>query len=312
MPPIAVAHRFAAIALGRSLHDLKGGVPRGRNRGRNRRNDRAPARNGVRYRKCVSRIGTGYVHEREVTNVYAAGFPSICSGGDGGGDARHGANAFGGRAGRQRSAPRRTDPGLFPRLESSRISVVRAACIGPRPDNELVALGGAAARRFGRFGRVACQQGWYQQLRPTGWRLQKSDLAAVGGSGGKEIRRNLARRHYVSEPFEPVLALWDAVHLQAVSHADDTAAGPDHNVVQWISGAPGAPEPAPSITADAVLVRGFRRPLRGRYPRDRHRRRQDRSPVCDDRLVWYALYGQVAHRGTLPAARLRRRERRAR
>jgi hypothetical protein len=26
MPPIAIAHRFAAIALGRSLHDPKGGV----------------------------------------------------------------------------------------------------------------------------------------------------------------------------------------------------------------------------------------------------------------------------------------------
>jgi hypothetical protein len=31
MPPIAIAHRFAAIALGGSLHYLKGGVRRGRN-----------------------------------------------------------------------------------------------------------------------------------------------------------------------------------------------------------------------------------------------------------------------------------------
>jgi hypothetical protein len=38
---------------------------------------------GIRYGKCVSRIGTGDAHEREVTNVYAAGFPSICSSGDG-------------------------------------------------------------------------------------------------------------------------------------------------------------------------------------------------------------------------------------
>jgi hypothetical protein len=195
--------------------------------------------------------------------VYAAGFPSICSSGDGGCDARHGANAFGGRAGRQRSASRRTDPGLFPRMESSCLSLVRAACIGPWPDNELVALAGAAAPKSGRFGRFACQQGWYQQLRPAGRGLQKSDLAALGGGGGKEIRRNLARRHYVSESFEPVLAVSDAVHLQAVSDADDTAAGQDHDVVQWRSGAPGAPEPAPSVTADAVLVRGFRRPLRG-------------------------------------------------
>jgi len=75
--------------------------------------------------------------------VYAAEFPSICSSGDGGCDAHHVANV--GRLGRQRNAQRYTDPGLLPRMESSCLSLVRATCIGPRPDHELVALAGAAA-----------------------------------------------------------------------------------------------------------------------------------------------------------------------
>ena len=96
-----------------------------------------------------SRIGTGNAHEREITDVYAAGVPSICSNRDSGCDARRGANAFGGRAGWQRSAPRRTDPELFARMDSSCLSLVRAARIGPWPDNELVALAGAAAQTEG-------------------------------------------------------------------------------------------------------------------------------------------------------------------
>src|SRR5260370_10751903 len=98
-----------------------------------------------RYEEARQPDRNGRAHEREVTDVYAAGFPSISSSGDGGGAARHGAHAGGRRAGRQRSAPRRTDPGLFPRLESSGLSLVRAARIGSWPDNELVALAGAAA-----------------------------------------------------------------------------------------------------------------------------------------------------------------------
>src|SRR5712691_10817187 len=130
-------------------------------------------------------------------------------------------------------------------MDSSRLSLVRAARIGPWPDNQLVPLGGAAARRSGRFGGFASQQSRCEQLRPTGRGLQKSDLAALGGSGGKAIRRKVACRYYFSEPFEPVLALSDAVHLQAVSDADDTAVGQDHDVVQWTRSAPGAPERAP-------------------------------------------------------------------
>jgi hypothetical protein len=61
---------------------------------------------------------------REVTNVHATGFPSVCSSGDSGGDARQGANGFGGWAARQRDAQRSIDSGLFPCMESSRLSLV--------------------------------------------------------------------------------------------------------------------------------------------------------------------------------------------
>src|SRR5258706_14993382 len=90
------------------------------------------------------RIGTGNAHEREMTDVYAAGFPSSCSGGDGGRDARCGANVLGGWDDRQRNAQRRIDSGLLPRMDLSRLSLVRAARIGPWPNNELVPLAGAA------------------------------------------------------------------------------------------------------------------------------------------------------------------------
>jgi hypothetical protein len=59
-----------------------------------------------------------------MTDVYAAGLPSCRSSGDGGRDARHGANDFGGRAGRQRNAARRIDSEHFRRLEPSRLSLV--------------------------------------------------------------------------------------------------------------------------------------------------------------------------------------------
>ena len=57
---------------------------------------------------------------------------------------------------------------FFRCMESSRLSVVRAARIGPRTDHQPVALAGAATRRCGRFGGFASKQGGYQQLRPTG------------------------------------------------------------------------------------------------------------------------------------------------
>src|SRR5437870_6168441 len=74
-------------------------------------------------------------------------------------------------------------------MDSSRLSLVRAARLGPWPDNQLVALGGAGAQRCGRFVGFASQQGRNQQLRPTGRGLQQSDLAALGSSGGQAIRR---------------------------------------------------------------------------------------------------------------------------
>src|SRR6516162_4665917 len=93
--------------------------------------------------------------EREMTDGYAAEFSSICSNRNGGRDSRLGANAFG-HAGRQ-NAQRRTDPGLYTRMDASRLSLVRAARLGPRPDNQLVPLGGAGASRCGRFAGFASQ-----------------------------------------------------------------------------------------------------------------------------------------------------------
>src|SRR5262249_36642298 len=136
-----------------------------------------------------------------MTDVSAAEFPSYCNTGDGGRNARDGANAFGGRTGRRREAQRRIDSGLLARLDSSRLSLVRAARIGPRSDNQPVPLGGAGSRRSRRFAGFASQQDRDQQLRPTGRRLQESDPAALGGGGGQAVRRNLACRYYVSEPF---------------------------------------------------------------------------------------------------------------
>ena len=56
-------------------------------------------RSGVRLasasKRGSGRIGTGDVHEREMTDVYAAEFPSSCSNGDCGCEACHGACAFG-------------------------------------------------------------------------------------------------------------------------------------------------------------------------------------------------------------------------
>src|SRR4051812_37396876 len=98
-------------------------------------------------------------------------------------------------------------------MDSSRLSLVRAARIGPEPGHELVALGRAGARRPGRFVGFACWQGRDQQLRPTGRRLQKSDPAALGGGGGEKIRRDVLGRRHLSESVESVLAVADAVYL---------------------------------------------------------------------------------------------------
>jgi len=108
------------------------------------------------------------VNQREVTDADAAGFPSFCSSGDDGGNVRHsadlGTNAFGDRTGRQRKAQRCIGTQLFRDVDSSCLSLVRAARIGAWPDQELVALGGAGPRGPGRLAGFASQQGRDQQL----------------------------------------------------------------------------------------------------------------------------------------------------
>ena len=133
----------------------------------------------------------------------------------------------GGRTGQQRNERRRIDPGLFPRLESPGLSLVRAAGIGSRPGDEQVALAAAARRRFRHGGPSSASsgRGRRERLRPAGRRLHQSDLAALGGGGREEVRRNVACGHHLREPFQPMLAHANAVHLQAIHGADHSAAG---------------------------------------------------------------------------------------
>ena len=57
-------------------------------------------------------------------------------------------------------------------------------------------------------------RGRRERLRPTGRRLHQSDLAALGSGGGEKVRRNVDCGHHLREPFQPMLADADAVHLQ--------------------------------------------------------------------------------------------------
>src|SRR5258706_8230803 len=91
--------------------------------------------------------GDGDAHERDAP--YAGEFPSLWGSAGGRRDARDGAVAFGGGPGGERNPKRRRDSGFFGRVESSRLSLVRAARIGRRPDNQSVPLGEAGARRCG-------------------------------------------------------------------------------------------------------------------------------------------------------------------
>jgi hypothetical protein len=59
-------------------------------------------------------------------------------------------------------------------------------------------------------------------------------FAAMGSGGGEKVRRYVTCRHYVPEPFKSMLALADAVHLQAGHDTDDAATGQDHDLVRWI------------------------------------------------------------------------------
>src|ERR1700704_308204 len=81
--------------------------------------------------KCATTLagsGSGNAHQRD--DQYAE-FPSTRDRGDGGPNARFGESACGGRPGRRLYAQRRVDSGFFRRMESPRLSLVRAACIGP-------------------------------------------------------------------------------------------------------------------------------------------------------------------------------------
>ena len=63
----------------------------------------------------------------------------------------------------------------------------------------------------------------------TGRRLYQSDLEAVGGGSGEEIRRNFAGLRSLSEPEQPVLAWRSALRLLEFWNADIAAARQDRD-----------------------------------------------------------------------------------
>src|SRR5258708_38758325 len=98
-------------------------------------------------------------------------------------------------------------------------SRLRAAGIGPRPGGKQGAPARSTTTRR-------------EQLRPTGRRLQQSDLEASRGGNREEVRRDLAKGRDLFEPGQPVLARTRTVHFQAFWLADAAASAPDHDDLQ--------------------------------------------------------------------------------
>ena len=92
---------------------------------------------------------------------------------------------------------KRLRPRFFRHVAASRLSLVRAARIGPWSDNQSVPLGRTNDRRSRRFAGVASDQDGHQRLRPAGRGLQESDPAAMGGGDRQEVRRTVACRHHL-------------------------------------------------------------------------------------------------------------------
>ena len=122
-----------------------------------------------------------------------------------------------------------------------------------------------------------------ERQRPVGWRLHQSDLEAPGGGSRQEARRNRVERVGGSDPEQPVLARTPSLYFFELRHADAPTAGQDHDPLPARSSiSSGAHEPVSSGADDAVLVWGFRGPLRGQHIGDRHR--WDQEPT--GRLPW--------------------------
>jgi hypothetical protein len=102
-----------------------------------------------------------------------------------------------------------------------------------------------------------------------------------------------------------VLAGRRALRLLGFPGADLPAAGPhSDDLPPGPRNAPRAHERGSSRAGHAVLVRRFRRPLRGRHAGDRHRRHQDRT-VRHARHVRHPAQRGAACRRALPPRRLR-------
>src|SRR6266700_4517180 len=68
-------------------------------------------------------------------------------------------------------------------------------------------------------------RGRRERLRPAGRRLYQSNLAALGSGGREKVRRNVDSGHRLREPFQPMLAQANAVHLQTIRGANHSGAG---------------------------------------------------------------------------------------
>ena len=114
---------------------------------------------------------------------------------------------------------------------------------------------------------------------PVRRRLHQSDLEAPGGGSREEARRNLVGRRDLSDPGQPVLARAGAVHFSRIlaCRCSSSRTRSPSFIATIMKFRQRAPEPAPSRAGDAVLVWGFRRPLRRRHAGDRHRGDQDRA-----------------------------------
>ena len=149
------------------------------------------------------------------------------------------------------------------------------------------------------------------QHQPAGRRLHQSDLEAPGRGSREKARRNLAdrrsaiRTRATSVGPAGVPFVFTSGGMQLLQQPDKITIlyDYDHQVRHVRMN---QPHPA---RGDAVLVWGFRRPLRRRHAGHRHGGVQGRA-LFHGRLVWHATHPGPARGRTISAARLRSRERR--
>ncbi len=141
--------------------------------------------------------------------------------------------ADGGNARRRPNAKHPPNSGFFRRLEASRLSLVRAAGIGPRPDHQPVPLGGAAALRRRPVRRCASRQR-AASATTTSW---LGIIRTRSCSPGRPRWSNASAKCRlpalpIGNPSNQCWPFRYAVHLQEFNDAAAAAAGQDHDAVQ--------------------------------------------------------------------------------